>query len=362
MKRQLLLYFVIGVFCVSIAAQKITKPTLTPTEPTEPQKSLIEEGIKLHDAKKYGEAIKKYQQVLQENPDCTLALYELSLTYFNNADYQNALETAFKGTRYKSKELSLFYGIIANVWDDKGKPEDAIKLYQDGIKMLKDEEGYENHVSSLYYNLGVTYTRQKKYPEAREVLKNAVEYNFGYASPNYLLAEVFYGTKYKVPALLAAARLISLELNSQRTNRSVTIFLDILKSAKKDEKTGNINIFLDFNAPKDEGDFAMYDLILGTLTTVKSEKDKNKSEEEVFAEAVDSLIAMLGEDKKLPKTFVGKNYIPFLVEMKKNGYSKIFAYLVLQQSGNKAAEKWLLDNRKKSLEFLDWAKSYRAAK
>jgi tetratricopeptide (TPR) repeat protein len=361
MKRQLLLCFVIGMFCVSVAAQSISKPTLTSTEPTAAQKSLIQEGIALHDAKKYGEAIKKYQQVLQENPDCTLAMYEMALTYFNNADYQNALETAFKGTKYKSKELALFYGIIANIWDDKNKPEDAVKLYQDGIKILKDEKDSGAQLASLHYNLGVTYVRQKKYPESRESLKKAVEYDFSYASPNYLLAEVYFGTKYKVPALLAAARLISLELNSQRTNRSVIIFLEVLKSAKKDEKTGNINIFMDLNAPKDEGDFAMYDLLLGTLAITKGDDDKNKSDEEMFAEAVDTMISILSEDKKLSKTFVGKTYIPFMAEMKKKGHSKAFAYLVLQKDGNKTAEKWLMENKNKLSEFIEWGKAYTAA-
>ncbi|MEP6904033.1 MAG: hypothetical protein ABJA66_20090, partial [Actinomycetota bacterium] len=171
-------------------------------------------------------------------------------------------------------------------------------------------------------------------------------------------AEIYSGTKYKVPAMLAAARLISLELNSPRSKRSATIFLNTLQAAKKDEKTGDINIFLDLNAPKDEGDFGIYDFILGTLTTVKSDKDKNKSDEEIFAEAFDTLIALLAEDKKLQSTFVGKNYIPFLVQMKTKGYSKIFAYLVLQQDGNKTAEKWLIANSPKTVEFINWAKAY----
>ncbi len=362
MKRYLILYFVVGLFCITVSAQKISKPTLTPTEPNEAQKNLIQQGIALHAAKKYDEAIKQYQQVLQENPDSTVALYELTLSYFNKPDHEKALETAFKGTKYKSKELALFYEIIANIWDDKGKPDDAVKLYLDGIKILKDGKDFDAQLSSLYYNLGITYTRQKKYTESREALKNAVRYDFGYASPNYFLAEVFTGTKYKVPALLAAARFISLELNTPRAKRSATIFLEILNSAKKDEKTGNINIFLDMNAPKDEGDFTIYDFLLGTLTTVKSEKDKNKSEDEIFAEAVDSLIAMLSEDKKLSKTFVGKTYIPFIAEMKKNGYSKIFAYLVLQQDGSQTAEKWLTDNSQKSSEFMNWAKTYKPAR
>ncbi|HEY8560774.1 MAG TPA: tetratricopeptide repeat protein [Pyrinomonadaceae bacterium] len=362
MRKILLSLLLSGLFCASIAAQKISKPTLTASEATAAQKSVIQEGIALHDSKKYGEAAKKYREVLQENPDCTFAMYELALTYYANLDYQNALEVAFKGTKYKSKELSLFYGIIANVWDDKGQSDEAIKLYQDGIKMLRDEKDSDEHLSSLYFNLGVTYTRLKKYSEAREALKKAVEYNFGYASPSYVLAEIFSGTKYKVPGLLAAARLISLETNTPRAARSVKIFLDALNSAQKDEKTGNINIFMDINAPKDEGDFAMYDLLLGTLTAVKTDEDKNKTDEEIFAGAVDTLIAMLSEDKKISKTFVGKTYIPFMAEMKKQGFSKIFAYLVLQKNGNKAAEKWLVENERKTLDFFSWAKSYKAAK
>jgi tetratricopeptide (TPR) repeat protein len=362
MKKTILLYFLIGLFCATVAAQKISKPTLTPTEPNEAQKALIQQGIALHDAKKFDEAIAKYRQVLADNPDCTQAMYEMALSYFNKPDSEKALEISFKGTQYKSRELALFYGIIASIWDTQGKSLDAVKLYQDGIKLLKDEKGFEEQLAGLYYNLGVTYARQKKYPEARELLKNAVELNFGYASPNYMLAEIFYGTKYKVPAVLAAARLISLELNSARTKRSVLIFLDVLKAAKKDEQTGNINIFLDMNAPKDEGEFAMYDLLLGTLTAVRDEKEKDKSDEEVFAGAIDTFIAILEEDKKLSKTFVGKTYIPFMAEMKKKGYSKVLAYMILQQNGNKTAEKWLVENNQLLTDFVNWSKTYKPAK
>jgi uncharacterized protein len=359
MKKYLLLPLVIVLFCIAVSAQNISKPTLTPSEPTAAQKILINQGTILHDTKKYDEAIEIYQKVLDENPDCTAAMYEMSISYSAKGDTLKAIETATKGTKYRSPELALFYVLIANTWDEKGNPKKAIDIYQETIKILNGEKNNQYALSSIYYNLGVTYTTQKQYKEAKDSFKKAVEYNYGYASPNYLLAEIYFGTKYKVPAMLAAARLISLEINTPRAKRSVAIFLDVLKAAKKDEKTGNINIILDLNAPKDEGDFGIYDLILGTLTTVKSDKDKSKSEEEIFAEAFDSMIALLSEDKKLPSTFVGKNYVPFLVEMKNKGYSKIFAYLILQQDGNKTAEKWLLDNSQKTIEFLSWAKEYK---
>lgn len=359
MKKYLVLPLIIGLFCLVVTAQNISKPTLISSPPTADQQTLINQGTVLHDTKKYDEAIAIYQKILEENPDCTAAMYEMSISYSASGDTLKAIETATKGTKYRSSELPLFYILIANTWDEKGNPKKAIDIYQETIKILNGEKDNQSALASVYYNLGVTYTSQKQYKEARDSFKKAVEYNFSYPSPNYLLAEVFYGTKYKIPAMLAAARLISLEINTPRAKRSVAIFLDVLKAAKKDEKTGKINIFLDLNAPKDEGDFGMYDLLLGTLTTVKSDDDKNKSEEEIFAEAFDTMIALLSEDKKLPATFVGKHYVPFLVEMKNNGYSKIFAYLILQQDGNKITEKWLLDNSKKTIEFLAWAKEYK---
>lgn len=350
------------VFSLVISAQKISKPTLIPTEATPAQKELIEEGIKLHDRKQFDEAIKRYEQVLKENPNNDLALYELALSYYYKKDFPKAMEAAYKLIQFKSQNGIMGFGIAANILDDEGKPKEAIDLYQRAIKQLEGDAEFQPQLSSLYYNLGVTYVRQKLYKESRESLKKAVRYDFKYPSPHYLLAEVFQGSKYKVPAMLAAARLISLEINTQRTNRSVAIFLSALEPAKKDEKTGSINIFMDMNAPKDEGDFAMFDLFLGTLTMVKSEKDPKKSEVEVFADAFDTLIALLDENKKLSSTFVGKIYIPYLVEMKKRGYSKTFAYLVLQQNGNKDAEKWLIDNSQQSMAFINWAKSYQLTK
>lgn len=357
MKKYLLIVLFSVLLCISASAQKLGKPTLTATEPTADQKILIQQGIELHDEKNYDEAIKLYQQVLKENPDCDLAIYELAFSYYAKPDFPKALETAYKLVQYKGNRGVLGFGLLANIVDDQGNPTKAIEIYQSAIKALEGDPAYQTQISSLYFNLAVTHTRLKQPKEAREALKTAISYDFKYPSPNYLLAEVFYSSKYKIPALLAAGRFLTLELNTQRSNRARAIFLDILKAAEKDEK-GNIQIFLDLNAPKDEGDFGAIELFLGTLTTIKSEKDKNKSEAESFADGVDTLIALLSENKKIASTFVGKTYLPFMVELKKQGYVKHFAYVILQQNGNAEAEKWLIDSGPKTLAFLNWAKSY----
>lgn len=345
-------------FFLSAAGQKIEKPTLEPRPCTETQTQTVREGVALHDLKKFAEAAAKYQQVLGENADCTVAMYELSFTYYSMGEKTKAMETAYKGSKYRSDELPLFYLTMANVLDDVGKPEAAMKIYRDAIRILEREKDTARYLSSIHYNLGITFVRQKKNNEARADLKKAVEYNYGYASPHYLLSVVFHGSNYKVPAFLAATRFLSLELTSQRSQAAARVIRDVLKPAPKDEKTGNVQIFVDMNAPKDEGDFAMFELFLGTLSTLKGEGDENKSEEQMFVDAVGTLIALVAENKDVRSKFVGKNYVPFVAELKKRGYAEVLGYLVLYHSGNESARAWLGSNEPKLKEFITWSKAY----
>lgn len=363
MKKSLSVLGLVLLFSALTLSQKLPKPKQMPGPATAEQTKIIQQGIALHDAKKYDEAIAKYQAVLAENPDSTLALYELTLSYFDKGEKSKAKETAFRGANYLSDELPLFYGMIGNCLDDEGKPEEAIKMYRDAEDILRSYPDMKRHLSSIYYNLGVTYVRQKKYNEARVDLKKAVENNFAYASPHYLLSIIYEGTKYKIPAFVTAVRLISLEPNTQRTKRAADIFAKVLKPAGKDPATGNINIFVDLNAPKDEGDFGMFDLLLGTLTTVRGEEDKNKSDSQMFVEAIDSVIAILSEDKKIASTFVGKQYVPFLLELKKNGHTEALgnAVLYINDNNNADAAKWIKANESKLSAFLKWGKEYRQA-
>ena len=358
MKKHLLFWFLIAMSVGAASAQRIAKPTLDPKPETEAQKSAVMEGIKFHDQKQFDAAIKKYNEVLSVNPDSTLALYELAISQYAHGDKEAAIETAVRGSKYKSQHLALFYQVIANVIDDVGKPNEAIRIYREGIEFIKDDKSMRPHLSSMHFNLGVTYVRQNKYAEARPELKKAVEYNYAYASPHYLLSEVYLNGKYKVPAIAAAARFLSLEFSTQRSVRAAAIIRSALKPAPKNDKTGNIDIFVDLNAPKDEGDYGMFDLFLGTLTLPGEGKDKNTTEEERFADGFASFVGLLDGDKKNSTTFVGKNYVPFLSEMRKRGFVKPFAYIVLHRTGSAEAQKWISENGDSTMAFLTWAKTY----
>lgn len=362
MRHYLFLLLPILVFVLSTPAQKLSKPTLLAGVATPEQETQIKVGNALHDARKYDEAIAIYDKLLTANPDLALVIYEKSLTLYSKSDKVKAMETAYSGAKYKSEQLPLFYAMMASCLDDVGKPDAALKVYREAESILRSDVGTQRFLATIYYNMGVTYVRQKKYAEARSELKKAVENNQNYASPHFLLATVYNGTKYKIPAFLAAARFLSLEINSGRSQTAAAIITNILKPASKDEKTGNITINLDLTAPTDEGEFGMYDLFLGTLTTFKDDKDKNKTEDEMFVSAVGTVILVIGEDKKLMNTFVGKQYLPFVAELQKKGHAEVFGYAVLYLSGNQRAMKWLEAHDAKFGEFIAWAKAYQAPK
>ncbi|MEP6944642.1 MAG: tetratricopeptide repeat protein [Acidobacteriota bacterium] len=362
MRTSLLLIITIVVLFISVPAQKLSKPTLLPENPTTEQEKQVVAGNVLHDAKRYDEALAIYDRLLVENPDLTVVMYEKSLTLYAKGDKTKAMETAYEGAKYKSEQLPLFYVMMASCLDDVGKPDAALSVYREAEAILRSDIGTQRFLSTVYYNIGLTYVRQKKYAEARAELKKAVENRPDYPSPHYLLSIVYNGTKYKVPAFLAAARFISLELNTPRSKAVAVIIRDILKPNAKDPKTGNITISLDFQAPTDEGEFGMYELLMGTLTTFKDEKDKNKTEDEMFVSAVGTVISLIAEDNKLSKTFVGKQYVPFVAELKKKGFSEVFGYTVLYLSGQQGAMKWLESHDAKLGEFAAWAKAYQVPK
>lgn len=362
MRKAHFIIIVLCLFVASVSAQKLPKPTTLAVVATPEQERLIAQGAALHDEKKFDEAIVIYDKLLAENPDLTSVLYEKSLSLYTKGDKVKAMETAYQGAKYKSEQLPLFYSIIANCLDDVGKSDEALNIYRQAEAILKADVGTQRHLASVYYNVGLTYVRQKKYNEARAELKKAIENDGNYASPHYLLSAVYNGTKYKVPAFLAAIRFISLELNSARSQDAAGVIRDVLKPAPKDPKTGNVNIFINMGGPKDEGDFTMYELILQTLTTPKDDKEKKLTEDEMFVSGVDTLIAIITEDKELKNTFVGKQYVPFVAELKQKGYSEVLGYTVLYLSGKADAMKWLEAHDARFGEFVAWTKAYQPPK
>ena len=61
----------------------------------------INEGIKLHDKGNYENAVQKYKKALELEPNSSLALYELTMTYMVSNKNKECIEAAKK--RFENK-------------------------------------------------------------------------------------------------------------------------------------------------------------------------------------------------------------------------------------------------------------------
>jgi Flp pilus assembly protein TadD len=354
MFRRLVLSLLVMTIATPALAREIKPPTRTPVPTTEHHMEILRSGVALHDEGNLEGAIKRYESVLAENPDDVTALYELAYSLFEAKRYEKSLETAYRGAEYKSDALPRFYLLIGNNLDDMGRPNDAIKVYKEGIKILPTE-------SLLHFNLAVTYLNQRRVDDARRSLKNAVALRPDHPSAHFLLAMVYFEGGYRVPALLAGVRFLALEPDSQRTANMLDLVSEILRGGvEKGAKENEISINFNVNGKTDEGDFTAAELMLGLSRAASEATSKEKSEAERLVAEVDSLVGVLAETsgKKGKKAFVSDFYLPFFVELKKRGYVEPFVYHAFQGSNLPGVDKWLVLNSTRVREYLAWSEGY----
>ena len=346
----------LALVCAQAAARQLPEPKLTPTPSNEKQTALIREGVALHERGDYDGAVRKYEEVLAENPSNTVALYEMGYALFAKKDYKRSLEVGYRGAQYKSDQLGHILMLVGNNLDQLGEPQKAVEAYKKGIKLFPAD-------GMLHFNLAITYRNMKKPEESRKSLKAAVTHSPTHASSHLALAVTFFEGGYRVPAFFAAARFLTLEPSSQRSAAAARIMTDVLRGgATKGSKPNEINLALDLSAKKDEGDFSTVDLVMGLsgAMTLSEEKGKAKTQAQLLAEQVGTVLGLLEEDagKKKQSSFTHQYYLPYFVELKRKGHAEAFTYHTLQATGLPGVREWLEANSGRVMQFLIWSKGY----
>ncbi len=356
-RKSLLLLTLSFCLCLPAFSQEITPPKLEAVATLEKHQPLIQEAIALHDQQLFDAAIAKYEKVLAENPHDTLALYELGFSYSAKGEYKKALEVAYKGAQYKSKNLVGFYVLIGNNLDNLNDSEKAIKVYKSALNLFP-------HEPQLHFNLAVTYLKLRRNEDGKKSIKDTMIADPNYRSSHYILGQLYFQERYKIPALLAVCRFLIVEPNSQRSAGALQALRDTLQQGvSKGDKENTINIQIDPTpGKKDEGDFDSVAAILPLLMATRTlEKNKDKSEMQLTVENFESFFAVLDESSADKKSsgFAWNYYRPYFVEMKKRNHVEAFTYYIYQTSGIPGVLKWLQQNAAKVQEFLDWSQSYK---
>jgi tetratricopeptide (TPR) repeat protein len=279
----------------------------------------------------------------------------MSYSYSAKKDYRKSLEVAYRGAQYKSDELRGFYLLIGNDLDLLGNAAESVEVYKKALKVFPDE-------ALLHFNLAVAYGNSGKNDEAKKSLKAAVSHDPLHPGSHLLLARVFYQTGYKTPALLAAARFLTLEADSKRAGLALRIVSEVLGGgATPGKKPNEVSIFMDVNTKKDEGDFATVEVLLGlSAATSLMDKEKKTTEAQRLVSQMEKVVSVLAEqsEKKSQGSFVQRYYVPYFAELKRRGHAEAFAYNALRGSGLPGVREWVESNSGRVMQFLIWSKGY----
>lgn len=183
---------------------------------------LIRKGVSLHDKGRYHDAISYYQQALKLNPSSMSATYEMSLSYLQLKDYDNALKNSTKVINANFKPLLVdAYCVKANALADSKKLDQSIKLLNEAVEKYGDEY-------LLHYNLGLCYFKAKNLKLSIFHLQKAIEIDTTHPSAFLLYASALNDSGRWIQSFLSFQFFLLLEPNTDRSKDAFEEMYDIL--------------------------------------------------------------------------------------------------------------------------------------
>jgi tetratricopeptide (TPR) repeat protein len=322
---------------------------------------LVNEGIKLHDDRKYEEALIKYDSALHISKNHYLANYEKSYTLMAMKRYDECITISRFLLALEPKNINskAVYVNLGSALDDKGEETEALKEFSKGIEEYPD-------FYLLYFNRGITYNKMEKDTEAQADLQNALRCRPLHPGSHLFLGRLMMD-KNRVPAIFSFFTFLLAEPESARSkdqyNQMESLFMKGISESKGGTGATVIGIeslLTDRKKKLAENDFSSLDVFLSLAGALdKDDKYKNQNPAERLHRKTGDLITMIKEQKKTGEGFYWDFYVPFLSDLKANDHLLTASYIASLQSADEKVNKWLEDNRPKIDAFYKWMENYK---
>lgn len=354
---------IIALSCVALASLSgksvLPKPDRVCASLTPAQAAVVREGVALHDARRYDEAIAKYQLVLAEEPWLVTALHELSYSYFESRRFSEALEVGLRGVQCRTEGPSQFPILIGNALDELGRSQEAIAVYEEAIRR-------EPKQAMPRFNLAVALQRAGRWPQAKTAVQQALALNPLHPGSHAVLGDLYRQMGYRIPAALAYARFLQLEPEGPRARKALPMLEAALAgnvTQGKDSNHINITMVETPKSLKDEGDFGPAELMISIakagdmMVDDSKEAKKKRTPFEKRASLMTVFCEVLGNSQ--PKGgFAAKFYAPYFAALEKAGHAEALAVRVWQSAPVDGQQEWASENRSKMDALAAWSADY----
>ena len=305
----------------------------------------LDEGKKLYDAGKYSDAASIYKKALSKNKENDVLNNEMSLVQLALKNYSEAIVFSDKVIAANSKLSNIAYATKGSAQGLKGDYDQAVLTLKDGINKFPDD-------FFLYYNLAFTQLGGSQFSQAEASAKKAIAIKPDFAGSHLVLGQSMFYQNKRVPSMLALYYFLLLEPNTPRAASALSMMdqavnLGITKEGDK------INVQIP-NKEKDE--FGTADVIISLSQANKyDEKNKSKTEQQIFCESTNMLFTTLAENNSDSKSGIWWTfYVPFFADMQKNDNLDAFCYQAMLTKNNNAVNNWVRDNKSKIDKLKSW--------
>lgn len=307
-------------------------------------KTLIEEGIELHDEEKYASAIAKYTQVHPNDSFYSEALFEMSSSYLAHKQYKLAAEAALKGLNLKNSSRREFLISYANALEESGMVDSAIATYNLGIKEFPFFNRYQ-------YERGLTQLKQKQFKASLASYTESLKNNIFHPATHYRIGLLAAEAKQPTIALLAMQTFLILNTNNSTSAYAVNYMEKIAGNEYTPEFEVPESLFGNDPAIKE-----IDEIILSKAALSNKYKGRVKLNLWVIKQIQVTL-------EKLPENFQSENeavnfYVRFYHEIWKNNMFEGMMLHSLKGIDNKDIQKEVKSGKSKIEEFAKWGKTY----
>jgi tetratricopeptide (TPR) repeat protein len=336
---------------VAAFAADLPKVALQAAETAVEHKVLLRDGIAAHDEKRYEDAIQLYRQILSENADDIVAIYEIAFSQSVSGDYLACVDTAVLGARYQSDLLNQFRMMLANCLDYDGQSNEAITIFKKSVN--KEPENY-----LLRYNYAVTLESLDRFDDALRQVKIAATLNPAHASSHAMLSRLYVTNGERIPGILAGLRFLVLEPNSERSAKTLRAVHGLMLGSVEQEGEGNVTITVSPDADSREGSFFSAELMLGVANAAADIVDEEDPKPKLTPVAraamlVGSIVegSQMGNEKPGKREFAARYYVPYFASVDATEMTDTLIYIAYSSSNWDEVVEWLATNAERVADF-----------
>jgi tetratricopeptide (TPR) repeat protein len=305
-------------------------------------KTLVDDGVALFDKGDYNGAMEKYKAALAINPNDYRADFELAYTLYTTGKGQDAipyLQLILKSGESKYET----YELLGSIYDDSNQSDKAVEAYKAGIKEKPDFE-------RLHFNLGITYLRLKRYPEAETEGIEALKLNPTHASAHRLYALAAQDQGKRAIALLAWCNFLLLEPQTKRSTEAFSNVEYIINRGIKKNNEKSISISIS------SSDTDAYNLTMPMAVMASTLDKKDLKPVDSLNLQLTTVMQILGEQTASKGDFFSTYYARYFAKLAKSDNMPAFTHYITLSAWKDEDIAWFNSHNKELKDMQQWLK------